>query len=178
MSATFGPGLPPPGSRPVEFAMARVGQSEITGMPNRGPLPDQCLRFVGVEPDREIRARKGLAPPPPGGYPWCCAFAVLCCWEGGAMVPKTASVSRLVELIPGREIEAPEIGCLIAHLPPKGNHILFCTALNEDGTLGTVSGNTSAAGEREGKIVGLHDKPRSYCTKFFHVDADPFRRRP
>lgn len=162
----FAPAGVPPSARPFEIMMAYGGVRETS--PNRGPWIDKTLRFCKLEPDPKLNPNV-----PPGGYPWCCSSFVWCCHEAGERwVPRTASVEKLVALMPdGRWIAEPEIGCGIVHLGPKGNHILFCTGLTPDGMVQTISGNTNAEGGREGVLVGPHDKPRSYCTRFFRVET-------
>lgn len=154
----FGPGLVRPGATPLEVMMAALGVRE-TG-PNRGPWIDECLRFVGLDPEA-------------GSWPWCAASLVWCADRGGVELRRTASVARLWQAVQYRRIDGPEPGCGFVHLKPDGKgHCGLVVREVAPGIIATVSGNTNAEGSREGDRVGLHDKPRSYFTGFFHMRPD------
>lgn len=158
----FAPGLVSPTARPVDVMAAYLGVREVGG-PNRGPWVDECLRFVGLEP------REG----PPGGYPWCAASLVWCCWRAGVTIPKTASVHKLADKLAARQLEQPEPGCIFVHLAPKGRgHTGFWTADLQDGRAMTLSGNTNDEGGREGMKVAWVPHKHSYFSAFFHVHPD------
>lgn len=158
---TFGPGDPPPGSPPVAFMMARLGMREPS------PWIDRALALCGIPEARPTPA-------------WCAAAIVSCCLEAKVILPRIAGVRRLADAISGRRIAEPEPGCVALHFSDDGihGHALFWLAHNEDGSDATVSGNTNAAGSRNGDRIGLHDRERAYFNGgFYHVDRDPFRVR-
>jgi len=163
----FAPGGIPPGAKPHEVALACLGVHEIPGRPNRGPLIDECLRFVNLEPDSPNA--------PTGGYAWCCAFGVWCAWKGGIKLPRLAGVVSLSRMIAGRRIAVPEPGCVILHIDPGGQrgHFLFFLHHLLNGDMATVSGNTSDTGSREGTKVAIVSHPAHYATDngggFYHM---------
>jgi hypothetical protein len=165
----YAPAGIPPNARPMDVMMAHLGVREIA--PNRGPWIDECLRFVGVEPDGPDA--------PPGGYPWCCASFVWCAHRAGVDMPRTASVAALWHLVQkeGRRLDRVvlEPGCAFVHLQPGGvhGHIGFVVRDNRDGDLLTLSGNTNGSGSRNGDRVALVLHPMSYMLDngggFFHT---------
>lgn len=171
----FAPAMIPPNARPFEVMLAYLGVRET--LPNRGPWVDETLRFVGLEPDPKLNPKV-----PKGGYAWCCAAFVWCAHKGGVLLPKTALVVRLWELVQqqGRQIAEPEMGCGAVHLEnpkPDGTqhgHIMF--GLHYDRRLKileTVSANTNTWGSRNGDRVGRVSHPRDHFDRngggFFHM---------
>jgi len=153
----FGPGLVRPGATPLEVMMAYQGVRETS--PNRGPWIDECLRFVGLDPEA-------------GSWPWCAASLVWCAHRGGVELLRTAGVARLWRSVQARRIGGPEQGCGFVHLNADGTgHCGFVIGETPDGKVATVSGNTNEEGSREGTKVGLHDKPYDYFIGggFFHL---------
>lgn len=154
MIGGFAPGDVPAGASPIEVMQAYLGVRE-TG-PNRGPWIDETLRFCNLEPDPAKNCDV-----PEGGYAWCCSSAVWCCHKGGfERVPRTASVQHLWEQMADQRTDEPEVGDLFVQRHKNGGwHIGFVTSVSPM-IIGTLSGNTNAAGSREGNCVGFHDKPR------------------
>ncbi len=145
--------------------LAHLGVKE-TG-PNRGLWIDECLRFVGLEPDAPDA--------PPGGYPWCCAAFVWCAHRGGVELPRTGSVARLWKQVQDRRLERPEEFCAFVHLHISGTigHIGYFMRDNRDGSFLSLSGNTNSSGSRTGNRVALvvHDYRYVYDNGggFFHM---------
>lgn len=140
----------------IAIARRYIGRQE-GAIPNRGPLVDEWLAFVGIHPA-----------PGEAGSPWCSAFA---CWIAlqaakqvgvGLTFRKSAGALRLLSLNADLVIAEPEPGALAIwdHGGGKG-HVGIVTGTiveSQDGaeTLASViaiAGNTNAAGSRDADSV-------------------------
>lgn len=133
----------------IEIAVSQLGVHEQGGN-NRGPEVDLYLASVGLGP----------------GYSWCAAFVFWCFREAAqrlALVnpcPRTAGAVKIwTHAEPICRITAPVPGAIyvLEHDPTKGTgHAGIIETVNADGTISEVSGNTNAAGSREGNAVARH----------------------
>lgn len=139
----------------VQIAMSQLGVHEQGGN-NRGPEVDEYIKFIGLNPPE----------------PWCSAFLCWCIDKAAKQIGITpdfkygASVYKLWTLNQDLVIPAPTPNCLA--LRDEGlsaghrvGHVLFVDSINDDGSLHCVSGNTNAAGSREGNCVAINDRPLS-----------------
>ena len=128
------------------------------GGDNRGPEVDMFIRAVGLEPPQ----------------PWCCGFICYCIQQAvqqlGLPHPQFqygASVYKLWNRNQGLVIPAPVPNCValrnegVNSLGHAVGHALFVIGVNEDGSLHCISGNTNAAGSRNGDSVVIQDRPMS-----------------
>jgi hypothetical protein len=156
----FGPGDIHEGSTPLECAYRYLGVQE-SGGPNRGPLIDQWLRRVKLEPDP---AKNDKAPK--GGYPWCSAFACAMCHDGGRPLPSpSASVARLWE----RNGDALAVGLndlqsgdLVLRLTPGETHVAFYVRRPRPGRIETLDGNSNESGSRDGRDVVIKERSEDF----------------
>jgi hypothetical protein len=147
--------------QPHQIALSQINVCEQGG-PNRGPEVDIYLKAVGLD------ARKG-------SYPWCAAFVSWCIIEavdehvkmqvnkqGPLPLPIkiSAGVFGIWNLNPTKRLKKPKVGCLyiIDHGLSKDKksrlgHIGFVTEILDDTYFIGLSGNTNAAGSREGTTV-------------------------
>jgi hypothetical protein len=132
----------------TQIAVGELGAREQGGA-NRGPQVDQYLAAVRLDP----------------GFPWCAAFAFWC-FEMAARrmgitnpMPRTASTRRLWELA-DRHFRDPNPAPGRVYVLDHGNSqghtgiVLSVDALGN--VFEEVSGNTNAAGAREGNAVAIH----------------------
>jgi hypothetical protein len=148
----FAPGDVIPTATPLDVAHAYLGVQETSR--NRGPLIDEWVRFVGLEPD--------------GEHPWCAAFASWVCWKGNRPVVKGASVRKLLMRNGDIEVSEPMPGDLCIHLGAEGKgHVgFFIRRLFDAGRIETIDGNTNEKGSREGNAVAIVDRPIDYWHRF------------
>lgn len=162
----LGPGDVNASSTPLDVALSKVGPHETTG-PNRGPLPDECQRLVGLVLPADPAAE---------GNKWCVAFIYYCFRTAGRWFPRTASVRRAAELLrahalpPGEPWRPGDVAC---HIDPAArNHItLLQRADEEPGFWWNVSGNTSHTGSNDGQGVWSVRRSVSYYTHVFRIPA-------
>jgi hypothetical protein len=152
----FGPGEPSPADTPVDVAMRMLGVQEQGG-PNRGPMIDEFLRFVYLNPD------KG----PPGGFPWCAAFVSWCCYYGNRPLRKSGSVLRLYDANHTLYADEPQVGDICIMLKQSGKGHCGFYLRTTDGEIVTVEGNTNAAGSRDGDGVHIKRRERAYWNMRF-----------
>lgn len=139
---------------PLDVAHAHLGVHETPGRPNRGPMIDQWLRFVGLEPDDG----------PPEGYAWCAAFLSWCCAKGGRPVVKSASVRKLLMRNGDLEvaIDGAMPGDVMISLMANGKGHCGFFIKREAGRIHTLDGNTNESGSREGNAVAIRSRPVDY----------------
>lgn len=149
----------------LRFARSQVGVSETPPGSNRGYMIDEYQRHCGLE----------LADGEPG-HPWCAAFVSWCVDKGAATVPlipkfrRSARCFRLVELNRELHLTRAEPGCVFVHLNPNGSgHTGFVVAVEADGTLITLEGNTDKGGSSNGGEVMLRTRPASYSQCFIEL---------
>lgn len=129
----------------VAAAKSHVGLKEVTR--NSGPLIDEWLRGVGQQP----------------GASWCAAAVHGCAGEAaeafgiGNPCPKTASVLKLWERLARCLSPVPFPGALyfVSHGGGFG-HVGIVEVVTPDGEVTELSGNTNAAGSREGNAFERH----------------------
>ena len=130
----------------LTIAATQLGQKE--SRPNSGPMVDQYLQAVGLEP----------------GNSWCAAF-VFWCFQMAANAldmlnpcPKTGGVLRLWELAPDpSKMRHPTRGAIVIMDHGKGHgHTGLVETVNGGGLIETIEGNTNAAGSRNGDRVARH----------------------
>lgn len=128
---------------------------------NRGPRVEEMQRTVNLPP----------------GSPWCCA--AICTWIKGAVIALGittkvhfgASVLKLWERNEPLRISQPEPGCIALRDEGTnkngqrvGHALLVLDVLDQGNTLKCISGNTNAAGSREGNCVAIQHRPTSQIT--------------
>ena len=144
----------------IAQALKDLGVHEQGGN-NRGKRVEEMLHNIGLQP----------------GDPWCCA--AICTWLKQAVqatgiqtqVHFGASVRKLWDRNQALVLDAPEPGCLALRnegLSPHGNaigHVMLVLDVLDDGqTIKVISGNTNAAGSREGNCVAIQLRPTSQIT--------------
>jgi hypothetical protein len=131
----------------LSIAISQLGVHEQGGQ-NRGPEVDQYLAAVGLAP----------------GYSWCAAFVFFCFKQAADQLglvnpcPKTAGAVRMWTLTePICRATEPSAGAIyvLDHGGGKG-HAGIVEQVGGDGTMIEISGNTNAAGSREGNAVARH----------------------
>ncbi len=129
-------------------AVADIGVAEIGGN-NRGPRVEEYLASVGL----------------PGGYPWCCA-AVYYWFRLAAQqldvtnpCPRTGAGLKLWKLADTAWKDSnPAPGAIYVLDHGGGNsHVGLVETCADGNVLTEVSGNTNAAGSREGNCVWCHN---------------------
>jgi hypothetical protein len=139
----------------IRAAAAEVGVREDGGR-NRGPRVDEYLRAARLDPAA-------------GSYPWCAAFVVWCAQKAAAELgvacplPRVASVHGLWEksrLSFRRAL--PEPGAIFLRDAGGGKGHAGIVVAVGDSIVGTVEGNTNAAGSREGDCVARKTRPAGY----------------
>jgi hypothetical protein len=146
---------------PLDVAHAHLGVHETPGRPNRGPMIDVWLRFVGLEPDDG----------PPEGYAWCAAFASWCCFKGGRPVRKSPRVRQLLMLNGDLEVSDPLPGDICISLMANGKGHCGFYLRRESGRIYSLDGNTNETGSREGNAVAIRDRPADYWMRFLRPRA-------
>lgn len=139
----------------LQIAQTQVGKEEIPKGSNWGPVVSEYLRSVGIN------------------FPasWCMAF-VYWCYDKAAHnlgienpLKKTGGVLAQWNAMPNNKINfPPKVGDIfIMDLGHGLGHTGIVEAVNEDGTLTTIEGNTNDTGSREGfevaKKIRRNDKP-------------------
>lgn len=136
----------------VGEALALIGVKEAPGTPNSGPVVDLILASVRLPP----------------GNAWCAATVYYIYREAAAWLytvnpcPRTGGALKLWGLADSHwRVQKPRRGAI--YVLDHGNglgHVGVVTAVAPDGSvLSEVSGNTNAAGSREGNAVALHHGP-------------------
>lgn len=141
----------------VIIACGYEGTTEEGGN-NRGPMVDKFIEAVGLNPPE----------------PWCCGFICYCIQQAVQQLglpPPTfqygASVLKLWDRNQSLVIPAPVANCIalrnegVNSLGHAVGHALFVIGVNADGSLHCISGNTNAAGSRDGNCVAIQDRPMS-----------------
>jgi hypothetical protein len=130
----------------LRVASATLGASEVPPNTNTGPYVERVLAGTHT----------------PKGNPWCAAWVTDVGTHAlGERWPvlRTASVQQMAEWAESKGIRytaKPQIGDLFCLWFPKLNrfaHVGIVAAVQTDGQIVTVEGNTSGAGEREGWMV-------------------------
>ena len=123
---------------PVEIARQFLFVREVGGQ--------NCGVWVGA-----IQRVTGNAPPDP----WCASFVAFVlgiAFAGKSPLPRTASCPQLLAVarIQGWLSATPSVGDVFLRLkaddPNYAHHTGFVTRVDPDGTIGQISGNTSADG--------------------------------
>jgi hypothetical protein len=142
----------------LEIAISQIGQSEQPKGSNSGPMVDQYLKAVGLNP----------------GYPWCQAF-VNWCFEKAAEqmgkaepVPNTGGVLKCWDMmslnhrILQREaVSRPQLvkpGMQFVMNYGHGQGHTGIVERIEGLVLHTIEGNTNEAGSREGCVVARKER--------------------
>lgn len=134
----------------INVAVAELGVTEVGGN-NRGPRVNQYLASVGLDP----------------GYSWCASFVFWCFRQAAQQLgivnpcPRTAGAVRLwtlTEPICRDLVPAPGAIYVLDHGGGKG-HAGIIESIDDEGTISEISGNTNAAGSREGNAVARHIGP-------------------
>lgn len=131
----------------LAFAVSQIGVHEQGGN-NRGPEVNRFLASVGLLP----------------GYAWCAAFVFFCFKQAAQQLslvnpcPRTAGAIKLWTLTePICRVTTPAPGCIYVLDHGKGQgHAGLIELVNADSMISEVSGNTNAAGSREGNAVARH----------------------
>lgn len=131
----------------LAVAVSYIGVTEVGGN-NRGPQVDQFLASVGLSP----------------GYAWCASFVFFCFKQAAQQLslvnpcPRTAGAIKLWTLTePICRTTTPTSGCIYVLNHGKGQgHAGIIETVADDGTISEISGNTNAAGSREGNAVARH----------------------
>jgi hypothetical protein len=129
----------------VEVAQGHLGLREVGH--NSGPVIDEWLADVGQKP----------------GASWCAAAVHGCAWEAATALnlpnpcPRTASVLKLWELLVKARVALPFPGCIyfVEHAGGLG-HAGIVEVVAPNGMLDELSGNTNAAGHRDGNAFERH----------------------
>lgn len=135
------------GEMAVQAAVSKLGVEEVGGN-NRGPDVEVFLSSVGLPP----------------GQPWCAAFVFWCFKQAASRLgrvspcPKTGAGMRLWHLADSVcRLQGPARGRVYVLSHGGGlSHVGIVEAVNEDGTVVEVSGNTNKEGSREGNCVWRH----------------------
>jgi hypothetical protein len=130
----------------VSVAQSHVGLKETSR--NSGPVIDGWLAGVGQLP----------------GASWCAAAVHGCAGEAASALgianpcPKTASVLKLWERLQRCRVPMPFPGCLyfVSHGKGQG-HVGIIETVAPSGLVEELSGNTNAAGSREGNAFERHE---------------------
>lgn len=131
----------------VAIAVSQLGVHEQGGN-NRGPEVDQYLAAVGLDP----------------GFSWCAAWVFWVFRQAAQQLglvnpcPRTAGAVRLwtlTEPICRDLVPAPGAIYVLDHGGGKG-HAGIIESIDDEGTITECSGNTNAAGSREGNAVARH----------------------
>lgn len=155
----------------LRFADSQVGAKEEPVGSNRGPKVDEYLRWAAraglIDPMVLTQGRKGT--------PWCAIFACWCIAQGARSIGEgyrptlqySAGCLRFVEKNEDLQLVRPEPGCLFVNLNLDGTgHCGFVVDVRDDGSLGTIEGNSDASGSRTGgsvvKLVRPADYPEAY----------------
>lgn len=88
------------------------------------------------------------------GDSWCCELATMVldlAFQGAAPIPRQGSCEavRQLAIAKGWLSSTPTVGALFLRTHPDtglAHHIGFVSAVNPDGSIGTIAGNTSADG--------------------------------
>ena len=162
------------GSRVVEMAKKDLGVLETNTPPGKnyggkaggGDLPpgvfgriDEMCSVAGLDNPAEVR-RKG------SGYYWCAA-AVSSWWKGaGLPIPPGSASCRNWESWARREgyfSTTPKIGAAILYgTSGAAHHIGIVAAIDEDGVITTIEGNTSGGAFNRNGCGVFYKTPRSY----------------
>lgn len=142
-------------ARTLEIALSQEGVREDAGTPNRGPVVDQYIRSVGLDPA--------------GDYSWCQAFVYWCFTESAralsvrnpcvrtagvldhwARSPPVARIYASAALVDPAAIRPGAI-FIIDHGSGHGHTGLVTRVAS--GEIDTIEGNTNQRGSREGDGV-------------------------
>jgi hypothetical protein len=146
------------------LALAEVGVREEPPGSNRGPRVDEYIRAGGLNPAADW-------------YPWCACFVVWAVREAGAalgIVPRVRRSARVYTLLqrnPESQLDRAEAGAIFVHLKPDTDgHTGLVVAVDEDGSIETVEGNSDAAGSRTGGSVVRQHRPADYVTAYLRIE--------
>lgn len=139
--------MTPIAEKALEIARAQIGVSEEPKNSNRGPQVDQYIRSVGLDPA--------------GKYPWCMAFVYWCFDQAGKAVGvinpmfKTGGVlDQFNKRKNVHQVQTPRPGdVIILDYGAGKGHTGIVEMVHENGTVGTIEGNTNDEGSREGYEV-------------------------
>ena len=116
--------------------------------PNTGQRVEAIQRWCGGQP----------------GESWCCYFATMVLdlvYAGASPIPREGACEtvRQLALTNGWVVDVPQAGDVFLRVKDNhAHHIGFVTRIDSDGTVGTISGNTSADGaSANGDRVAEHD---------------------
>ena len=113
------------------------------------------------------------------GQSWCCFFATMVldiCYQGQSPIPREGACETVHQLAKqnGWLTESPSPGDVFLRLhadTDHAHHIGFVTEVNADGSIGTISGNTSEDGtSSNGDRVAEHDiRPAPGTITYVHL---------
>lgn len=113
------------------------------------------------------------------GTSWCCYFATMIldlCYQGASPVPRQGACQGVYQLAiaNGWLTDTPVAGDVFVRLHADtglAHHIGFVTAINAAGSVGTISGNTSADGtSSNGDRVAEHPiMPAPHTIAYIHL---------
>lgn len=134
----------------LQQARAQLGQAELPKGSNSGPMVDQYLASVGLNP----------------GYAWCAAFVFWCHREAAMVagitnpVPRTAGVLDLWNRSTANRVKKPRPGDVFVMDYGHGKgHTGFVERMLDGGLIETIEGNTNDEGSREGYEVARRQRP-------------------
>lgn len=136
----------------MKIAVTQIGESEQPKGSNSGPMVDQYLASVGLDP----------------GYAWCMAFVYWCHRTASLTarlhntMPKHAGVIEVWRRSFTYRVEKPAPGDVFVMDYGGGKgHTGFVESINTDGSLNTIEGNSNSDGSREGFEVCRHKRHQS-----------------
>jgi surface antigen len=137
----------------LEIAISQIGVEEAPGHKNTGKDVEKYLASVGLGP----------------GYSWCMAFNYWCFNEAAEKLGRKNPLYKtggVMEQWRQRKAEfrvvTPQPGDIFILDLGKGlGHTGMVKIVNEDGTIGTIEGNTNDEGSREGYEVCRRTRSRS-----------------
>lgn len=138
------------GNEALQVARGQLGQAEEPKGSNSGPMVDQYLSAVGLDP----------------GYAWCAAFVFWCHGQAANVasitnpVPRTAGVLDLWRRSTANRVKAPRPGDVFVMDYGRGKgHTGFVERVLDGGVIETIEGNTNDEGSREGYEVARRKRP-------------------
>lgn len=143
--------------RTLEIAASLEGTKESPPGSNRGPMVDEFIRWVGLDPTK-------------GHYPWCAAFVSWCVSHAAmdlGVVPgfkNSAGVWEMAKLNSGLILPAPQPNSVFCHLNPNHTgHAGFIVAPLPQWSFTDISGNSDTKGSRTGGMVCRNLRPAGYA---------------
>jgi hypothetical protein len=146
----------------LQAAVQELGVKEDPPGSNRGERVDEYIKALNLDPATKP--------------PWCGCFVGWCLWEavkvagGPPQFQPHPHCGTALKKNKALVIADPEPGCVFIHLNADGTgHTGLVEVVHDDGSLGTVEGNTDAKGGRTGGQVMRQTRARSYVTAFIRI---------